>query len=157
MVTRLKNLLRTPVIDDPEMAAQARSVHAILLGTSALTILFLIYAILLPRSGQLIIAIAALVLEIGLMVLVQLKRIRLASGILISMLWIAVIVEVALYGGIRDTGFGAFAAIILIAGLTLGTRASIIIAALTLLAGIGLAFAENEVTESRIANKYPLP
>ncbi len=143
MFQRFRKLFSPPVMDNPEKAAQARSLHIILLATLALTFLFLIYAIFFPPPGQLIIAIVAIVVELGLLVLISSKRTLLASAILTSMLWIAIAVEVALYGGIRDTGFGAFAVIILVAGLTMGIRGSFIFAALTILGGAGLAYAEN--------------
>ena len=107
---------------------------------------------ILSTPGQLIIAIVAVLVEFGLLVLINSKRTLLASAILTSMLWIAISVEVAIYGGIRDTGFGAFAAIILIAGLTMGMRGSIIFAALTLLGGAGLAYAENQGLLPQYAN-----
>ena len=152
MLPRFRKLFSPPVMEDPEKAAQARSIHIILLATLALTFLFLIYAIFFPPPGQLIIAIGAVVVEFGLLVLISSKRTLLASAILTSMLWIAISVEVGLYGGIRDTGFGAFAAIILIAGLTMGMRGSIIFAALTLLGGAGLAYAENQGLLPQYAN-----
>jgi GAF domain-containing protein len=143
MLSGFKKLFGPPVFDDLEKAAQARNIHTILLGTLTLTFLFLIYAFFSPPPGQLIIAIIALVFEFGLLVLVQSRRIQLASWILTSFLWAVIILEVTLSGGIRDTGYGTLAAIILIAGLTLGMRVSFIFAALTLLASAILAFAEN--------------
>jgi GAF domain-containing protein len=144
MLTGFKKFLRPPVSGEPEKAAQARSIYFILLVTFALTILFIGYAIFFPPPGQLIIAIIAAGIEIGLLVLVQSKHIQLASSLFSFMLWVAIVVEVAIYGGIRDTGFGAFTAIILITGLTMGTRASLIFVVMTLLAGGGLAVAENQ-------------
>jgi GAF domain-containing protein len=144
MQSSFRKLFSPPVIDDPEKAGRARSIYIILLTTLALTFLFLLYAIFFPPPGQIIIALIAIACEFGLLVLITTKRILLVSTILTSMLWIAIVVEVALYGGIRDTGFGAFAAIIIIAGLTMGLRGSSIFAVLTLLAGIGLAYAESQ-------------
>jgi len=144
MLSGFKKIIRPPAFDDLEMAAQARAIHTILLVTIALTFLFLLYTIFFPPQGQIIIAIFALAGEFGLLVMVQRRRIKLASVILTSILWAAIVLEVALYGGIRDTGFGAFAAIILIAGLTMGTRGGFLFAALALLASAGLAFAENQ-------------
>ena len=152
MFQRFRKLFSPPIMDDPEKAAQARSIHIILLATLALTLLFLIYAIFFPPPAQLIIAIVAIIVELGLLVLISSKRTLLASAILTSMLWIAIAVEVALYGGIRDTGFGAFAVIILVAGLTLGIRGSIIFAALTIFGGAGLAYAENQGLLPQYAN-----
>lgn len=144
MLSGVRNLFRPPVIEDSEKAAQARSIYIILVSTLALTILFLIYALFFPPAGQIIVALGAIAIELGLLFLIRSKRTQLASAILTSMLWIAILAEVALYGGIRDTGFGAFAAIIIISGLTMGPRGSVIFTALTLLAGAGLALAENQ-------------
>ena len=143
MLPRFKKLFSPPVIEDPEKAAQARSIYIILLSTLALSILFLIYAIFFPPAGQIIIALVAIIVEFGLLMLINSKRTQLASALLTSLLWIAIVLEVGLYGGIRDTGFGTFAAIVLIAGLTMGMRGGVIFAILTLLAGAGLAYAEN--------------
>jgi GAF domain-containing protein len=144
MLSGFKKLFRPPVFDDTEKAAQAHNIHTILLGILVLTFLFLIYTFFSPPPGQLIVAAIALVFEFGLLVLVQSRRIQLASGILTSFLWAAIILEVALNGGIRDTGYGTLAAIILIAGLTMGTRGGFIFTVLTFLASAVLAFAENQ-------------
>ena len=144
MLSGFLNLFRPPVFDDLRKEAQARSLHTILLGTMALTLLFIVYAIFFPSPGQLIIAILTFIVEIVLLVMVRAKQIQLTSWILPSILWAAIVVEMILYGGIRDTGFGAFFAIILIAGLTLGTNGSFIFAALTLVASIVLAIAESQ-------------
>jgi hypothetical protein len=58
-------------MDDPEKAAQARSIYIILLATLALTLLFLIYSIFFPPPGQLIIAIVAVLVEFGLFVFIN--------------------------------------------------------------------------------------
>ena len=144
MLSGFKNLFRPPVFDDLEKAAQARSLHTILLGVIALTCLFIIYVFFFPPPGQLNIAILALAFEIAMLFLVQARRIQLASAMVTSFLWVAIVLEVALYGGIRDTGFGNFAAIILIAGLTMGARSGFLFAALSLGASVGLAFAEHQ-------------
>ena len=142
MQAGFRNLFQPPAFKDPVKASRARSLHTVLLSTLALTFLFLIYAILFPPPGQVIIALIVVVIEFFLLLLVRSKRITVASVILTSMLWVAIVSEVALYGGIRDTGFTAFTAIIIIAGLTMGTSGSIIFTSLTLLAAGILAYAE---------------
>jgi hypothetical protein len=142
MLKSLKSFFSPPVFEDPEKSAQAKSIQIILLSTLVLTVLFLFYAIFFPPPGQLIVAVTAIIVEFGLLVLVRSRHIFLASVIFTSMLWIAIVIEEALYGGIRDTGFGTFAAIILIAGLTMGTTSSIIFALLTLIVSAGLAYFE---------------
>ena len=144
MLSGFRKLFRPPIFDDLEKATQALSIHTILLGTLAVTFLFLIYAIFFQPLAQLIIAVIAIAIEFGLLALVQAGRIQLASLILCSLLWAALALETTFYGGIRAASFGGFAAIILIAGLTMGGLGGFIFTALSLVAAVGLAFAENQ-------------
>jgi GAF domain len=143
MVKSLKKLMQPPDFDDPRMTAQARSVQSILFTTIALTILFLIIALFFLHPVQSIIALVTFVLEFVALILLQRKNLRLAGWIFNSVLWVAIFVHLALYGGFHDATFGVLATIALIAGLTLGIRAGIFFAAISVLAGIGLAIAEN--------------
>jgi len=143
MLSGFINLFSPPAFDDPVKAAQSRNSHTILLGTLVLTFISLIYTIILQMPGQITVAAIVLVIEFGLLVLIQIRHIQLASAILTSLLWAALVLDIALGGSIRSISFGCFAAIILIAGLTISNRAGFIFAALSLIASGSLAFAEN--------------
>lgn len=144
MLSGFNNLFIPPAFDDPEKAAQARNSLTVLLGTLVLTFIFLIYTIILQMPGQILIAVIALVMEFGLLFLIQTKHIQLASVILTSLLWAALVLEIALGGSIRSTSFGCFAVIILIAGLTIDKRSGLIFAVLSLIAAASLTFVENK-------------
>ena len=144
MLSGFKKLFNPPAFDDAEKAAQARNSHTILLGTLVLTFIYLIYGLIFQLPVQIMVAVIALVIEFGLLVLIQIRHIQLASAILTSLLWAALFLEIVLGGSIRSTSFGCFAAIILIAGLTLGKRTGFLFAALSLIAAASLAFAENQ-------------
>ena len=144
MLSGFKNLFIPPAFDDPEKAAQARNSHTILLGTLVLTFIYLIYTIIIQVPGQIAIAAIALVIEFGLLILIQIRHIHLAGAILTSLLWVALVIELALGGSIRSTSFGCFAVIILIAGITVGKRTGFVFAVLSLTAAASLAFAENQ-------------
>lgn len=143
MLHRLVNLFHSPTFPDLEKSIRARNLHTILLSTLGLTILFLIYSFFFPPFSQVILAAFAIILEIGLLVLTGSGRITLAGNILTLILWSAVVYELALYGGIRDTGFSAFIPIVLIASLTMGRPAVAGYTAATLLAAILLGYAES--------------
>jgi GAF domain-containing protein len=59
------------------------------------------------------------------------------------LLWLLAIGSLAIFGGIRNSGFPSLAIVILIASLTLGTRAGLLYASMTVLAGTILVIAEN--------------
>src|ERR1035437_148456 len=141
MLSGFINLFSPPAFEDPEKDAQARNSHTIVLGALVLTFIYLIFTIILQTSGQIMISAIALVIEFGLLVLIQIRHIQLACAILTSLLWAALVLEIALGGSIRSISFGCFAAIILIAGLAISNRAGFIFAVLSLIAAGSLAFA----------------
>jgi hypothetical protein len=143
MLNRFLDLFRSPNFPDLEKNIRARNLHTILLSTFGLTILFLIYSFFFPPYSQVILAALAILIEIGLLVLAGSGRITLSGNILTLILWSAIVYELALYGGIRDTGFSAFVPIILIASLTMGRSAVVGYTVATLLAAITLGYAES--------------
>ncbi len=143
MLSGFIKLFNPPAFDDPVKAAQARNSHTILLGTLVLTFIYLISTVILQLPGQIMIAAIILIIEFGLLVVIQIRHIQLASAILTSLLWAALVLEIALGGSVRSISFGCFAAIILIAGLTIGNRAGFCICCFSLIAAGSLAFAEN--------------
>ncbi len=110
---------------------------------ACLTFLFLLYSFFAPPYWQIAVAIIVLASEVGLWFMLRQRQVQLVGVILTFLLWSAIFAEVIIYGGIRDTGFAAFAIVITIASLTMGNRASLGFTALTILAGAGLAAAES--------------
>jgi GAF domain-containing protein len=143
MLARFQKWLKPPTFEDGTLTNQAQSLNAILMTIFVLTILYLPYAIFFPPPGQVIIAIIALAMEIGLWVLMRSGRVRLASILLATMIWSAILVEEIIYGGVRDSGFASFAIVIVIASLTIGFTGGAFFTIITIIAGIGLITAEN--------------
>ncbi len=142
MLARFRNLLKAPTFDTPEKSIQAQNINTILLFTLALTFVYFLYALFFPPPGQFIIAIVAVILELGLLSLLHSGHIRLASFLFNSLLWLVILLEEILYGGVRDSGFASFAIVILAAGLTMGIQSGITFTVLTVFAGVGLIYAE---------------
>jgi GAF domain-containing protein len=143
MLARFRNFLRPPAFEDPEKNVQAKNLNAILRALLLLTLIYLFYAIFTPPLGQVIVAAAALAVEIVILALARTGRTRQASILVVSMLWLAIFVEEIMYGGVRDSGFAAFTIVIVIAGLTLGMWGGILYTVLTIAGGAGLIYAEN--------------
>ena len=143
MLARFRKWLEAPTFEDRTLTNQARSLNAILLFIFVLTLLYIPYAILFPPPGQVFIAMTALAVEAGLWFLLRAGRVRLASILFSTLIWVAILLEEIIYGGVRDSGFASFAIVIVIASLTIGFAGGAIFAVLTILGGIGLIAAEN--------------
>ena len=142
MLLHLRNFLQAPKFEDPEKNSRAENLSIALNTTLILAFIFLIYALFPPLNGQVAIACVAVAFIIGLFLLLRLGRLQLVGILFSTFLWVAVFTEVIIYGGIRDSGFASFAIVLVVASLTIGIRAGIAYTALTLIAGIGLAYAE---------------
>lgn len=142
MFKRLQNLIHLPALEDTEENLRARNLNTIVLATLILTVLYIIYTLLVPPHQLVIVPAVVLVIQIGLLTLIRMKKARLAAWLFTGMLWIALLYTEIQYGGIRDTGFAMFSAVILIAGLTLGLGSVIFVTILTILTGAGLLYAE---------------
>lgn len=145
MFKRLQNLIRLPALENTEENLRARNLNTIVIATLLLTLLYLIYTILVPPYQLVIVPAVVLVIQIGLLTLIRIKKAHLAAWLFTGMLWLALLYTEIQYGGIRDTGFAMFSAVILIAGLTLGIGNGILVMVLTILAGVGLLYAEQSL------------
>ena len=164
MLARFRRIFKPPTLEDPEQAIQAQNLHKILIATIMLASVYFVWSIFTSLREQALIPFIVILVELGLLILLQYGRIRLASWIFTSLLWLAILSEVILYGGIRDTGYAAFAIAIVIAGLTMGVQVGIFFTALTILAGAFLSFAEGSgflpdyapVTSSEVLISYTI-
>ncbi len=69
--------------------------------------------------------------------------VHLASYIYIGTIWIASTLLALNGNGIRDLGFVSYFVVMLLAGLLVGVRAAVVVAAVSVVSGFGLAYAEN--------------
>ena len=79
---------------------------------------------------------------LGMLVLMRLGYVRLASVATVIGFWIYLTVIAVINGGIRSTGFRNYIIPVLVAGLVLGRSGAMGIAALSILAGLAMWFAE---------------
>lgn len=142
MLSRFRKFLQPPVFDDPEMSRRALNLHIILTGLIGATLLWAWYPIFVQGGLQIVVGLTALGLLIGLLLILKRGSVRLAGYLFSSALWAMMIGVLAAFGGVRNSGFATLSIIIVIASLTLGARAGIIYAILTIVAATGLNFAE---------------
>jgi GAF domain-containing protein len=144
MLASVKGLFTPPTLEDPARTIQARNLHTILLVTMVLAGAYLLYSLTSDIIAQALAPLLLIILEFGLLILLRVGRMGLASALFSSLVWLAVLSEVVIYGGIRDSGFASFAIVVVIAGLTMGIRGGIIFTLLTILAGTVLVFLEQQ-------------
>lgn len=143
MWSRFRKFFQPPVYDDPELTRRAQNLQVILVGLLMATILWAWYPIFVQGGIQIAVALTVLGLEIGLFILLKAGKVRLASSLISSILWLALLGSMAAFGGIRNSGFVTFTIVVVIATLTMGARAGHTFTTLTIIAGIGLIMAEN--------------
>jgi GAF domain-containing protein len=143
MIPRFRKFLQSPAFDDPEKARRAQNIRMILLGTLLAVCAWAAY-VLLFQITQAVTAVIILSILLGLLLLLQ-RGFVAASGMLLSfLLWAALLGAMIAFGGIRNSGFAVIVVVVVIAELTLGVRAGVTYAFLSLLAGVGLVIAENQ-------------
>lgn len=141
----MRALFTPPVFADEEKTYTARLLYAILLIALASTLLFALSLVLFEPTNalaQLPNTIVVCALCATMFYLVRRGFTRLASLLLISLIWIQSFTQALFTGGITSPSFAAHIAIILGAGLLMGIRAGVVIMLLSLVAGYGLVVAE---------------
>jgi GAF domain-containing protein len=134
-----------PVFEDEEKTRSAYYINAIALISIPVLVLFFLARVAQGNSPFAIENIILLGL-IGVLTIVWIleKRgeVRLAGYLHISMIWIASTFLALGGSGVRGTGFTSYFVVMLLAGLLLGVRTAVGIAAISILSGFGLAYAE---------------
>lgn len=144
MKSRFRKFFQSPVFDDPELTRRAQNLQIILYGLLAATFAWAWYPIFVQGGIQIAVALIVLALEIGMFFLVKKGKVALAGSLLSAILWVALVVFMAAFGGIRNSGFVTFTVVVVIATLTLGAKAGHSFAVLTIIAGVALIVAENQ-------------
>jgi PAS domain-containing protein len=158
MLKSVKWLSFPPVFpDDEEKTSKARIFNVISLSITAFLALmaFGLLFIFVRKAGVATTLLVLLTLLLISRALAHSGRIRLASMLLVSGMWVVFTVNVWLSGGLNSVMAGFYMAITVLAGVLLGPRAAIAIAALS--AGTGLAITVLEVIGYPPPRYYPLP
>ncbi len=144
MLGQIRRHLAPPVFEDEEQTRTAGLLNTILLTVLVLSIGFMILAPVTSPNPLFSWAFTgALVLtQLGALRLMRRGRVRLASLMFSTMLWLLVTASAVLAGGVRSSSFGVYTLLILIAGLLLGWRGGVAFIGLSVLAGVGMLYAE---------------
>jgi GAF domain-containing protein len=144
MLNWMRRFLAAPVFEDEDKTRTASMLNLILLSTLALSLMVIIATpITFPDPVPSLLATGALaLLQLGALFLMRHGRVQLASGLFSSALWVIVTLWAFFAGGVRSSGFTTYILIILIAGLLWGGHAGIIFASLSVVAGVGILYAE---------------
>ena len=147
MLKQLRALFAAPVFpEDEDKTRKARYANAIALALIVIILGYEVAARLTTGSTKLSpFDLSMLAVAITIMAGLSLLRrgyVRLASILLVSLIWLASNGAAATSFGIKDTSFIINLSIILMAGLLLGWQASVIVTLLSILSGFGLAYIE---------------
>ena len=141
----IKRFLAAPVFeDDGDKTRTAGLLNIILLAVLALAVMYGIAALLTYSDPVPVLVLVGIVVPLGLgaLSLMRSGRVQLTSVLLSSALWVIVTFMVWVSGGVASAAFSAHIAVILIAGLLLGGHVGIIFAGLSVVAGLGMLYAE---------------
>ncbi len=144
MLAQIKQALAPPIFQDEEQTRVARLLNGISL---AILVMFIGAAIVTPFTTETpqppmqAAAFGALV-QLGVLILLRRRHIRLANWALCAALWVIVTVVSALFGGIGGPVAAAYGIVILVAGLLLGRRAGVIFAALSVAGATAILYDE---------------
>ena len=141
MFTRIKQLLAPPVFEDEEKTRLSRLLHFISMTCLTMLVLSLFTIPLPPTVPLLPLASTSLgiLFQLGVLVLLHRRHLRLASLLLASAFWVVVTLVALAMGGIGGPVVGAYVIIILIASLLLGGRAGMDFAALSVVGALGIS------------------
>lgn len=146
MLNTIRKYLAPPVFpEDEDKTRSAFYINIIVLVSIGVLFLFFLARIAQGNSPFGLSSLILLGLIIGLIVVWVLMKngaVRLAAAIHIGMIWTASTVLALNGSGVRGTGFTSYFVVMLLAGLLLGIRPAIGIAAISILSAFGLAYAE---------------
>ena len=140
----IKKLLRPPEIEDAEGRQAASLAHALSLLGLVLALVWAAVRLLLgsPVPYDLLYGLGFLAPAAAVQVLLRLRRIRAAAILLTGAGWAVPTLILFNRGGLREPLTAVYPAVILAAGLLLGTSGALSIGALSFLAALGMALLE---------------
>ena len=156
MLEKIRKLFAPPIFpEDEDKTRKARYANRIAL---ALVVIIFGYEVAARLTGSytslgifdMIVIAVAITIIMGLRLLRQ-GYVQIASILLVSLIWLASNGSAATSFGIRDTSFIINLSIVLMAGLLLGWQASVVVTVLSIFAGFGLAYAEENALISTVS------
>ncbi len=143
----IRKLVTAPVFEDEEKTRAAALLNAILLillvADLALTPITVAMSSI-PASARfnLLLGSVGAVMFLGLLLLTRRGYVRIAGAVCSSLLLIMITAEIYAFNGIRNTTTAAYLVVIAIAALLLGGRAALVFGLLSVLATLGVYYAQ---------------
>ena len=143
MVTRIRRILAAPRFPDEDKTRTAGLLNTLLWALLAAVGSFAAVGLALPRAA-LALAFAGAAVLAGLAALVLMRRghVRVASLLLVVFVWVLLSVAAVFYIGVYSAAVFGYVVITLISGLLLGGRAGFLVGGLSVLATLGMLWAE---------------
>jgi methyl-accepting chemotaxis protein len=144
-LTQIRRFFATPVFEDADKTRAAGLLNIVSLALFGVTILSTAFILLEEGFNipDLAIGIVGSLLEVGVQFLMRRGRIRLASLIQTSILWVILTALTVSLGGVRAATFSSYILVILMTGLLLGSYAGIAAAGLSVAAGLVMLYLES--------------
>ena len=145
MWKRIVEFFTPPTFEDAEAYAAAKLLYAIIGINIALCLLFLVpFIVLSPGDIPRYLILSSIVISTGIIsiLIARQRKIRAASILLISILWISIIATTTNNGGVGSSIFLGIVILIFITGMILGEKAGFIAAGISIAAGLALVIAE---------------
>ncbi len=158
MLSRFSRHLKAPVFEhDEEKSHTARVLNALQLALTTVTILAALASVFIfPEKLRSLVVVAGLATVLAISrVLMYRGRIRSASIIILAGLWLVVTGMITVAGGMNSIDAVYYLALTMIGGLLLGSRASIVMAVISSLAGLAMAL--TEVWGYPLPRLFPVP
>ncbi len=144
MWNKIIDFFRAPIFrDDEEKTHAAALLNSTVLSISAATLLYAVLARDAVFSRLLTTVVPLLLLQAGLLILIRRGNIRMASTGLVAGLWLILVHASYINGGVRAPAFSGIIVIVMIAGFLLGTRPGLLVAGLSVAAGLWLILLED--------------
>src|SRR5258706_324431 len=145
MINTIRKFVAHLFFEDEEKTRSAYYINAIVLINIPVLVLFFAARVAqgnLPFESANVTLLGLIVVLTVVWILAKRGAVRLAGFIHISMIWIASTLLALSGSGVRGTGFTSYFVVMLLAGLLLGIRPAVGIAFISILSGLGLAYAE---------------
>lgn len=139
----IRRLLAPPILPDAERTRVARLVHTVLLIMISATLLAFFVAPLFKNPLPVIAGISSVLFsELAAFALLHTGRVRAAALVLVSGMWLGGTGITLISEGVANSGFIVLILVVVIAGLTLGARASLLFAGISSITGVVLLIAK---------------
>ncbi len=145
MLTRIRQLLAPPVFeDDEDRTRTARLLNAVLLAFLVAVTIYGILAVFLPNpEAALPLVGSVIVMGLGALALMRRGRVQAASWLFSSAVWFFLTIVAIFFGGVTGPSFSGYIVVVVAAGLLLGGRGGFLFAGLSIIAGLGMVWAES--------------